>query len=330
MAKDKQYLRAYVKNRFAYDVSDLEEYVDAQSTEIWTDLIYSGGLTSRISVMENNKGSEYIKLLSSNPVLQSADTCGWTPSGGVVLTDKVLTTKRVKIQEEYCNEDLNGTWAQLMNVAGANRQDTEAPEFGDMMIAYYIKKARKINQDLMINGDTTSINPNLNKYDGFLKLWENDPDVTVYYSGQTAITTSNAMAIALGLYNTIDPVLFENDVNLEIWVGRETFRKIIENNYNDNQYHYNITEEAGIEPSFILPTTNTRVRAYSQLNGTDEMIAVPLNYLFWGTDIESDIEGFEFKYNEHDEKLRFGVKWRSGIQYVFGQYITRLLLTPTS
>ena len=321
-------LNQIVKERFDYDVSGIGSYTDEQSTQMLTDLVFASGLTSRISVMENVKGSEKIKLLNSTPALQAASACGWTPSGGIILTNETITTDRVKIQEEYCNEDLNGTWGQLMNAAGANVQDTEAP-FADIMAAYYIKKAAKLNQDLMFNGDTTSLNPDLAHYDGFVKLWDNDGSLGVYNSTETAIDATNALTIALGLYNEIDPVLFDNGVAVEIICGRETFRKIIAQNYNDNNYHFPLTEEEGVEPSFILPTTNTRVRAYSQLNGTEKMYAVPYNYMFFGTDLAGDYEGFEFKYDDTDEKLRFGVKWRSGVQYVFPQYFTRLELVAS-
>jgi hypothetical protein len=318
-------LNALVKERFDYDVEALAPYTDAQSTQMLTDLVYASGLTSRISVMEGVKGSEEIKVLTSDPALQAAASCGWTPSGGVILTNETLATKRVKIQEDYCNEDLNGTWAQLMNAAGANAQDTEAP-FADIMAAYYIKKAAKKNQDLMLNGDTGSLNPDLAHYDGYVKLWDNDGDLVDANSLETSITSANALDIALTVYEAIPSVLFDNDVTVEIICGRETFRKIIAQNFADNKFNFPITEEAGSEPSFILPTTNVRVRAYSQLNGTEKMYAVPYNYMFFGTDLSSDYEGFEFKYDDTDEKLRFGVKWRSGVNYVFPEYFVKLVL----
>ncbi len=187
-------LNQLVRERFDYDVEALAPYTDAQSTQMLTDLIYASGLTSRISIMENVKGSEDIKLLTSDPALQAATSCGWTPEGGVILTDETITTKRLKIQEDYCNEDLNGTWAQLMNAAGANVQDTEAP-FADIMAAYYIKKAAKKNQDLMFNGDTGSLNPDLAHYNGFVKLWDNDIDLNVYNSVEVSITAANALTI---------------------------------------------------------------------------------------------------------------------------------------
>lgn len=314
-----------IKDKYAWDVSDLAPYTDEQSQEILTDLTYNSGFTARVAVMENVKGSEKIKLLNSEPALKSAATCGWNASGGAIFSDVTLTTDRIKIQESYCNEDLNGTWAQLLNQAGANRQDQTLP-MEEVMKAYYIKKAAKLNQDLIFNGDTASVNPNLVFYDGLRKKWKADANLGVYNSVETSITTTNALSITLGMYNVIDPVLFDNEEMIEIIVGRETYRKIIEAVYKDNNYHHTLQEETGTEPSFILPTTNIRVRAYSQLNGTDEMYQVDYRYIFYGTDLEDDMAGFEAKYNDNDETLRFGVKWRSGINYVFPQYFTRLEL----
>lgn len=317
-----------VKRKFDYDLSELAPYVEQESKEIMQDLIFGSGLTSRVKVMEDVKGSTKVKLMNSEPILQAAAACGWTPQGGIILTDKTLTTERVKIQEEYCNEDLNGLWSQVFNARGANAQD-KTPPFADLMIAYYQKQARLINQNLMINGDTTSLNPNLAHYDGYAKLWDADANLNVYTSTETTITKNNAMAIAIELFDTCDPVMQANNEEFEIWVGWETFRKIIRNDYENNNYHSQITVENGEEPSFILPTTNTRVRCYPQLNGTEKMYAVPYQYMFFGTDLEGDEEGFEFTYNENDQTLHFDVKWRSGIQYVFPQYFTRLELAAS-
>ena len=77
-------LNQIVKERFDYDVAALAPYTDEQSTQMLTDLIYASGLTSRISVMEGVKGSEEIKLLTSEPALQAATECGWTPEGGMI------------------------------------------------------------------------------------------------------------------------------------------------------------------------------------------------------------------------------------------------------
>lgn len=318
------------KHTFDYDLAEVSSYVDQESREILTDLTLSSELISKFNLMENVKGSEEIKLLESNPTLQAATNCGRTPSGGVVFLDETVTTKRVKIEEIYCNEDLNSKWTQLYNKAGANRQDEEQPDFADIMISYYRQKAMKRTQDLVILGDTASVDSNLAHIDGLVKLWTNDAELNVIGTSETEFTNSNAFDLAIKCHEGIPEVLLDNEVEVEIWVGRETYRKIVNNIYNDNNFHYSIEEETGSMPSFILPTTNTRVRSIPQFTGTNYMFAVPYEYVFYGTDLSSDVDGFEFKYSTYKDELYFGTKWRVGVNYVFSQYFTWLKLTPTS
>lgn len=323
----------HIKERFDYDVDELEDYVDEQSPDIIEDLINEGNLKSRIMVMDNVKGSEKIKLITSQPTLQAASTCGWTPNGGIVLTDVTISNQRLKIQEEYCNEDLNGTWAQIENAAGANAQDENVPNFADTMIMYYQRRATELDEDLLMNGDTASLDPNLVFYDGYKKLWDNDASLNVSYSLETEITSSNAFAIAQAFVSDIPTIVKRHaaQVGLEVLIGYETAQAIIDNIYATKDYNAFITStEADGTISFTLPTTNVTFRSLQTLDGTDSMYAVCYNYMFYATDLENDSDGFQFNYNNTDEKLRFGVKWRSGVQYVFPEYFTRLRLTPTS
>lgn len=322
-----------IKHDFDYDVDGIEDYTDEQSPDIMENLINDSNLKSRINVMKNVKGSEKIKLISSTPSLQAASTCGWTPDGGVILTDVTISTVRVKIQEEYCNEDLNDTWAQIENAAGANAQDETPPSFADIMIRYYMQRANELDENLMMNGDTTSLDDNLSYYDGFKKLWLADTDLNIYYSTETDIDATNGFDILKGLDNTVPTLVkrHRGTVGFEIICGYETAQYCIDQIFTDKDYlgKLDFTDVDG-ELSFILPTTTTRVRSIPSLDGTDYVFGVCYKYMFYATDLENDKDGFQFKYNDTDEMLRFGVKWRSGIQYVFPEYFTRLRLTPTS
>ena len=316
------------KFNFSYDVSGLGAYIDEQSEDIWADLLFSSGLTSRVNVLEGVKGSTEIKLLNSSMEVQSASNCTYTSDGSIVFTDEVLSTKRLYVQQDLCNENLNDTWAQMLLAIGANRQDREMP-LEDIITAYLIKATKKKNQDLMFLGDTASGNAELAHYDGFVKLWDNDPLLTEVTTSQTAITKDNAFDIAIELYEGINPVLFDNGVSVEIITGRDTVRKIITQVYNDKDYASQIAEEeSNGELAITLPTTNITVRSYPQLNGLEKMYAVPYNYMFFGTDVESDIDGLEIRYIESEDQLRISNKWRSGVRYVYPEYFSRLTLTP--
>jgi hypothetical protein len=159
----------FVKEKFDYDVSELGEYVEEQKRNIFTVLLEEGNTLPVLAKMTGVKGKERIKLLATEIVVQAADECGWAPDGGVVLTDKTLEVERVKVQMEFCNEDLVGTWAQLELRAGAKAQDSELA-FQDILLSYWIGLLSERMEQAIWKSDTASTDPNLVYYDGLIKI----------------------------------------------------------------------------------------------------------------------------------------------------------------
>lgn len=319
-------IKERIKEKFAYDVSDLPAYVDAQSADIYADLLYSSGITSRMNVLEGVKGSQTIKLLNSNLALQSGDACSTTESGTIVFDGKDISTKRLMVNTSLCNDTLEDTWAQLLLSIGANRQDRDLP-LEDVLTAYIVKQTKFKNQNLIFNGDTASGNADLAHYDGFVKLWGADANLVNVTSTETTIDATNGFDLAKKVYDAIPSVLFDNGVNVEIITGRQEANAILSQIYNDKDYASSIAVNyEGSEMSFTLPTTNITVRSYAQLNGLDKMFAVPYDYMFFGTDLESDLNGLTVKYLEESEKIRIRNLFRSGVQYVYSEYFVKLTL----
>jgi hypothetical protein len=46
-------------------------------------------------------------------------------------------------------------------------------------------------------------------------------------------------------------------------------------------------------------------------------------FMFFGTDLEGDMDSFWLFYEEKDEKLYFGAEWASGVQYVYPEYFRK-------
>ena len=334
-SKVKQKFSERLKDEFDFDVSAIGSYVDANSEEILVALVTEGKLVSRINVMEGIKGSEKIKMLDMDIPLQSADSCGKTPDGDILFTDKTLTVSAVKVDMNVCNKTLKGTWAQMLLALGA-QAEKENMVLEDVISAFVIKKGREKNQDLMFKGDTASINPDLVFYDGFLKLWKADGAIPLKdYATKTDVT--NAFARFVEFANTIPAVLLDNGIVPEIICARDIANLVIANIYNDNNFSANLQiKRDGAEISFELPTTGITVRSYPQLsagsgNGLDanmpDIFSVPYNFMFFGTDQEGDMDSFWLKYLDLDEKIYFGAEWASGVQYVFPEYFGRLTAT---
>ena len=86
------------------------------------------------------------------------------------------------------------------------------------------------------------------------------------------------------------------------------------------------TNEAG-ELWFTLPTTTYEVRVLPQLNGTEYVYAIPYSYVSIAVDGTNDEEQIEVKYNDTDEQLRVSTKFRLGVQYIYPEYFTKLVLS---
>ena len=323
-------IKERIKDKFDYDVIDLPAYVDEQSDDIYADLLYSSGLTSRINVLENVKGKQTIKLLNADLALNSGEGCLVDDEGTITFEGKDIETSRLRIQTSLCNDTLEDTWAQLLLSIGANQQDRDLP-LQDVLTAYIVKATKKKNQDLMFNGVKSNAGTDLSWYNGFVTEWDGDADLNSVTSLETAITKTNAFDVAMEVYEAIPTELFDNGVNIEIIMGRATANKVLAQIYNDKDYNalISVTEE-GSELSFTLPTTNITIRTYPQLNtvaNQSKMFAVPYDYMFFGTDLSSDIDGLTVKYLEEAEKLRIRNLFRSGVQYVYPEYFTKLILT---
>jgi hypothetical protein len=78
-----------------------------------------------------------------------------------------------------------------------------------------------------------------------------------------------------------------------------------------------------------LPTTTTKFRSVKQLAGTSKAFLVSYPYVSIAVDGDADEEGVEVKYNETDEMLRVGAKFRLGTTYVFPQYFKKLEATAS-
>ena len=58
------------------------------------------------------------------------------------------------------------------------------------MLVYYQQRAQELDENLMVNGDTTSLIASLAHYDGYAKRWDADTDLNVAYVTTAATTIS--------------------------------------------------------------------------------------------------------------------------------------------
>ena len=174
------------------------------------------------------------------------------------------------------------------------------------------KKAKRIAAQLetaLWQGDTSSVNVNLNKFDGLIKLIGAasgvvDANTSTFISGAplASITAANVISIFDGVYRAI-PATIVSAEDVVIVCGMDTFRTYTIALKNSNLFHYSIDVKADNE--FILPGTTIKVVALQGLNGTNDVFAMRLSNLFLGTDLLNEEDKFEIFYAKEADQVRF-------------------------
>jgi hypothetical protein len=314
-------LATKIKEKFDWDVDNLAPYTNEQSTEFIQDLIGSSVFLSKVRSLEGVKRRQAIKLLSGDVKLQAMEGCTTNPDGSITFDDRIIETVRLYFGVELCNEDLNGHYTEMLNAVGANNQDGVMP-LEAVLLAYLNKQLAKKAQRVGLIGDETSLDTELALFDGFITLLEADPAVV------TANIGANAFETAMNVVNAIDEDVLDNEVEHEIICSRATAQAILTHIYNDKDYNALTVdvERANGQLSFVLPTTATRVTSVNTLQGNANMYLVCYPYMFLGSDVESDMDGIEVKYDDYNNKLKAEVSFRMGVQFVYPQYFVRTVV----
>lgn len=316
-----------LKEKFDYDVTALPSWSDNTMPNVITDLIENSTFLSRMTLEENVKGIREIALLNADVTLQAKVSCTPSPDGSVVFTKENLQTVPLYAGIEFCNEDLNLKMTQVLNVLGLKRQEGQLPAaLESILMAYLLKLLQRKAQRLVILGDEDSLDAELSLMFGLKYRINNNTSVVDYMATEASITATNAYAIAYGLFKSIPSELFDNNESVEIYMGRDKALLVLEDWNNANPYsQVAIPMEKGSSMEFVLPLTNMTILTLPELNGTDEMWALPLSLTFLGVDSPDDMT-FDIKYDDYNEKLKAEASFRLGTQIVWGQYFTRLQL----
>jgi hypothetical protein len=319
-------LKETLKEKFDYDVSDLATWKDNSMPNVITDLIANSEFLGDLTLEEGVKGTKEIALLNADVTLQAKSGCTPSPDGDVIFTAKDLTTRLLYMGIEFCNENLNTKMTQVLNTIGVKRQDGQLPADLDQILqAYLAKLLMRKAQRVTLLGNTASLDAELALLDGLVKRIDNDVDVVVFTSTETAIDATNAYDLAKGVYKKIDSELMDNGVTVNIYTGRVEALAILEQWNNENPYSQIPVPTATGSFTFALPLYGITVKSLPELSGLNKMYAIPTSLAFLGTDLESDMT-FDIKYDDYNDKLKAEASFRLGNQIVWGKYFTRLEL----
>ncbi len=315
----------------AFNVSALADYTEQNEALLVTSSVLGAKTASLIksagNVMVGVKSSETINIMDTDAIFQSGASCGFNASGTTTFTQRTVTVGKIKVNEAMCPKDLEAKYLQKALPTGSMYDSIPfEQEFAD-------KKAARIASQLEIalwQGDTSSVNVNLNKFDGLLKLVNAasgvvDANTSTFISGAplSAINATNVISIFDGVYRAIPATIVSAD-DVVIFCGMDVFRTYTIALKNANMFHYTVDVKADNE--FVLPGTTIKVIAVQGLNGTNDILAGRLSNFFLGTDLLNEEEKFEIFYAKEADQVRFVSEFKMGVNFAFPDELVKFFI----
>jgi hypothetical protein len=273
------------------------------------------------------KSSEKINIMETDAIFQDGASCGFNASGSTTFTQRTVTPGKIKVNEALCPKDLEAKYLQKALPTGSMYDSVPFEQ------EYSEKKAKTIAAQLetaLWTGDTSSVNVNLNRFDGLVKLIGAASGVvaanaSTYISGAplSSITAANVISIFDGVYQAIPAKVVAAD-DMTIFCGQDLFRTYTVALKNSGSFNYQIDVKADSE--FVLPGTTIKVVAVAGLNGTNKVYAMRLSNLFLGTDLLNEEEKFEIFYAKEADQVRFVSEFKMGVNIAFPDEAVRFIL----
>lgn len=300
----------------AFNVGSLSNYTKTNEDTLILKSFFEAKTASRMQVMTGVKTTEQIPSMQDTLVMQDGSSCGFSASGDTTINARVLTVGKIKINKEWCVNDLETKYTALLLSPGSNYD--ALPGKIDQAFAELISGSiGETNEKGIWQGDTTSWDVNLNKYDGLVKIINAasgpvQANATAFYgTPATAFTAANIIAIVQSVVAAM-PLAMNGKPDFKINMPTNLYKLYQLAVTNANLYHFTAAEQAMGEMKVI--GTDVTMVSVPGLNGVNAIYALRDSNMFLGVDLEHDYEEFKFWYSQDFDLVRFACKYKYGVQ----------------
>ena len=295
----------------AWNVSGLSAYVKENRDEILRKVILEGDTISKMAKQLGIKTKERLHYFDLSPVFQDGKGCGFSAQGSTNLTEKDIEVAPIKINMEWCNDDLLGKFAEYLVRFGADK-NAEQLAFEQLIADELVKNINKSMEEAVWQGDKSNTG-RTDLFDGLLAQAEAD-----------SATTKVSFGTGDTLYDKVKAVIMEipEEIldNAVVFLSPANFRSLVFELLEMNNFH--IAPEEIEKGEFYFPGTTIPVHKTMGLVGVDDKIyASTWENMVYGTDMMDDKEELRFWFSDDDDLHRLKVKWVSGVATYFSDYV---------
>lgn len=289
-----------------FNVSGLTAYVAENKDVLIRSIVLGeegGDVVPMLKKQLGVKTSERLHPLTVSPELQAVSGCGFNASGSTVISERVINTAQAKSNDEWCEEDLLGKFAEyeVSIKAGEEKLPFEAE-----IMREYAKGINKKVEELIWVGSKAGGD----LIDGFITL-ANGADSASTITGQTASGASAYEAVKQTLM-AIPEEIIDDAV---IFVSPAMFREYIQDLVAANLYHYDPAN--GDFSDMFIPGSNVKVHKTYGLKGQDVLYASTLSNMVYGCDLLDAKEEIKVWFSDDNDTTRAKVRFNFGVQTLF-------------
>ena len=301
----------------AFSVGTLTNYTNEQKLPLIVKSVFGAKTISLMTPHTGIKSAEAINIMSSDAIFQAGGTCGFSSSGTTALTQRILTVGKIKVQEALCPKTLEAKWVQSQLPLGSMY---DSIPFEQQLAEEKAAKIAAALETAVWQGDTASGDGQLNKFDGLAKIIKAAAD-EIIATAQADVDSTTIRGIIKDIYTKLPAAIIDKD-DVRLFMGWDNFRVLINKLTDDNLFHYTTDGAAGTG-ELVYPGTNLRIVAVHGLNGTDEMYALRLSNMFFGTDLQNEEERFDIFFAKEADEVRYMAEFKAGVQVAFTDQIVR-------
>ena len=287
----------------ALNVSTLSNYVEEKRLPLIAKSFLRGKTVDLIQLETGVLQDTALNLVSASVEFGDGASCGFNPTDGVALSQRILKPTFLKVNQVFCDKDLLKKWASYEVKLAAGREQLPFEEKFMEEISNAISESI---EKLVWQGDSS----HTNEPDGFLKILETGGSGVVSVTWSEGTSAYNKIK---AVYNAIPANIIDKEDTV-IFVGEETYREFIQDLVAANLYHFSPDYKAG---EYMVPGTSIRVIAVNGLNGTGKIVAGRLSNFFYGVGAEDDKDTFDFWYSQDNREFRLAVYFAIATQVAY-------------
>lgn len=298
------------KHEFSFNLSGLQEYTDETGGLLLMEAIVKSKTAEIGYVQSGIKGTQAINLLTSTLAVQNG-SCGFTPSGTTVFTQRDITVCAYKVNETLCPADLNDYWAgQFLNAGSYN----ENVPFEEAIATLKKEQISKFVDDKLWLATTGATDC----FTGFKGLFSTGATAPVNFVVSATTPAVGSMLTVVDQLITALPDKVQEDDDLVVIMSMSNYRKYTIDLRTANYYNFGTeTKEAGTLFQVFHPGTNVLVVGIGPLSGSNQIVCGKRSQLIVGTDLMTDSETLEIFYDRNEDEVRVRSNFKIGAQIPF-------------